>query len=178
MREEQAMALAWAGRWSDVRSMVATLAREDPANVDYMGWLGCSPRAAVTPRKRAEWPVGCAPSVGRYTFGSDTYWRACIAAQLGEKQQAMDLLQQAFTEGYWFQTQLHRTIISSRYGTTPRSRSCSGQKDENGSPAGSFTPAASNTSTVRRSSASPAEAPSTNPARSLAGRAGASSAQR
>jgi len=45
-----------------------------------------------------------------YTFGFDTYWRACIAAHLGEKQQAVDLLQQALTEGYWFQTQLHRTI--------------------------------------------------------------------
>ena len=110
LREEQAMAFAWAGRWNDVSSMVATLAREDPANVDYMGWLGvlAARRGDAAEARRV---AGRLRALGRpYTFGSDTYWRACIAAQLGEKQQAVELLQQAFTEGYWFQTQLHRTI--------------------------------------------------------------------
>ncbi len=110
LREEQAMALGWAGRWSDVRLMVDTLAREDPANVDYMGWLGVL-AARSGNAAEARRVADRLRTLGRpYTFGSDTYWRGCIAAQLGERQQAVELLQQAFTEGYWFQTQLHRTI--------------------------------------------------------------------
>jgi hypothetical protein len=29
----------------------------------------------------------------------DTYWAACIAAQLGEREEAVELLRRAFTEG-------------------------------------------------------------------------------
>jgi hypothetical protein len=39
-------------------------------------------------------------ALGRpYVFGSDRYWSACSAAQLGEKRAAVDLPSQAFAEG-------------------------------------------------------------------------------
>ena len=110
LREEHAMALAWAGRWNEVEAIVSGLAGADPSNVDYIGWRG------VLAARRGDAPEALRVSdrlrtLNRpYVFGSDTYWRACIAAQLGQMQQAVDLLNQAFSEGYWFQTHLHRTI--------------------------------------------------------------------
>ena len=79
-------------------------------NVDYVGWLG-----ALAARRgdlaEARSVAEQLRTLGRrYVFGSDTYWRACIAAQLGERQQSVDLLTQACSEGYWIQTQLHRVI--------------------------------------------------------------------
>jgi tetratricopeptide (TPR) repeat protein len=36
------------------------------------------------------------------TFGSNTYWRAAIAANLGEKENAVSLLQEALEQGYGY----------------------------------------------------------------------------
>ncbi len=110
LREEHAMALGLAGRWNEVQSLVIQLAHEDPASIDYMGWLGVL-AARRGDHAEARTVAEQLLTLDRpYVFGSGTYWRACVAAQLGEKQQAVDLLTQAFSEGYWFQTQLHRTI--------------------------------------------------------------------
>ncbi len=35
-----------------------------------------------------------------YSFGGTTIWQAQIAAQLGEKEQAVEFLRRAFAEGY------------------------------------------------------------------------------
>jgi tetratricopeptide (TPR) repeat protein len=40
-------------------------------------------------------------------YGEHTYQRACIAAQLGEKDRALALLRDAFAQGYWFSTFVH-----------------------------------------------------------------------
>ena len=37
-----------------------------------------------------------------YLFGNHTYWRACIAALLGESRQAVALLNEAFAQGQYF----------------------------------------------------------------------------
>ena len=41
-----------------------------------------------------------------YMFGNHTYWRACIAALLGEKEEAMNLLREALAQGVSY-TRLH-----------------------------------------------------------------------
>ena len=103
-----------------MRSIAARLRAEEPASVEYLGWhgvlaarLGAAQEAhGVAERLRTIRP--------RYGFGSTTHWRACIAAQLGEPQRAVNLLTQAFSEGYWFQTQLHRTIdLEPLWGDAP-----------------------------------------------------------
>ena len=45
-----------------------------------------------------------------YDFGRDVYWQACIAALLGEREQAMVLLRESFARGRSFTDQLHRDM--------------------------------------------------------------------
>jgi hypothetical protein len=42
-----------------------------------------------------------------YLNGSNTHWRARIAALLGEPEEAVRLLQQSYAEGYFLWTQTH-----------------------------------------------------------------------
>ena len=43
-----------------------------------------------------------------YLFGSNTYGRACIAAILGDKEQAVALLKESFLQGREFGTGVHK----------------------------------------------------------------------
>ena len=45
-----------------------------------------------------------------YNHGRHTYWQACIAAQLGERERAMLLLRDAFSQGRRFDLWLHRDM--------------------------------------------------------------------
>jgi hypothetical protein len=49
-------------------------------------------------------------SVSGYTMGWNTYLRACIAAQLGEKNAAVELLRRAFAAGKQMSLKIHRNI--------------------------------------------------------------------
>jgi len=46
----------------------------------------------------------------RFLFGRHTYWRACIAAHLGEKERAVALLRESFSQGRSYRVGLHRDI--------------------------------------------------------------------
>ena len=46
----------------------------------------------------------------RFLFGRHTYWRACIATLLGEKDRAVALLKEAFGQGRSYGVDLHRDI--------------------------------------------------------------------
>ncbi|MBC8182452.1 hypothetical protein H8E88_15235 [candidate division KSB1 bacterium] len=44
-----------------------------------------------------------------YLFGYHTYWQACIAAHLGEKKKAVNLLREALSQGafiLWFHNEI------------------------------------------------------------------------
>jgi len=46
----------------------------------------------------------------RFLFGGHTYWRACIASLLGEKEQAVALLKEAFSQGCGYGVHLRQAI--------------------------------------------------------------------
>jgi hypothetical protein len=46
----------------------------------------------------------------RYLSGSHAYWRACIASLLGEKERAVALLRESFSQGRFYRVGLHRDI--------------------------------------------------------------------
>ncbi len=55
-----------------------------------------------------------------YLFGEHIYHRACIAAELGEKDRAVDLLRQAFGEGFYYDDENHWEIaLESLHGYPP-----------------------------------------------------------
>jgi tetratricopeptide (TPR) repeat protein len=99
-RQALADRLYAAERWEETRAIAAELAKEKADDIWVMGMLGTlaarrGDRAAalsISERlKRLDRP---------YLFGEHTYNRACIAAQLGEKDDAVALLRQSVAEGF------------------------------------------------------------------------------
>jgi tetratricopeptide (TPR) repeat protein len=103
-------ALRWAERWEEAAAVCRNLVQRSPQNPDYLGILG---GLAARLGKRDE-AVRIAEQLrqmnGSYLFGAHTYWRACIAALLGDRQGAVDLLRESFAEGKRFGLGVHREI--------------------------------------------------------------------
>jgi serine/threonine protein kinase/tetratricopeptide (TPR) repeat protein len=98
-RQALAERLYTAERWDEAQAVTAELAKEKADDIWVMGMLGTlaarrgDPMTALSIAerlKRLDQP---------YLFGEHTYWRACIAAQLGEKDDAVPLLRQSVAEG-------------------------------------------------------------------------------
>ncbi len=99
VRATRAAALMAAERWAEAQAMFEELAATDQDEVDYRGWLG----VAAARRGRRDVALRASGQLERvdrpYLYGRHTYQRACIAAVLGEKDRAVELLRQSFTEG-------------------------------------------------------------------------------
>lgn len=89
---------------------VERLAARHPGEVDVLGRRGllaaqrgerARARAISEELRRCSRP---------FLFGRHTYWRAAIAAWLGEDEGAVDLLRQAFGQGVEFSPSLHRAF--------------------------------------------------------------------
>jgi len=96
-----------AERWQEARGLCLQLAAERPDDVNLKGCLGVlaarlgnhdEARATLEDLRRLDDP---------YLFGNNTYWAACIAAQLGEHERAVELLRQALSQGFRVDMQLH-----------------------------------------------------------------------
>jgi serine/threonine protein kinase/tetratricopeptide (TPR) repeat protein len=111
-REGYAITLYDARRWDEAKSVFEELASKSPkessAGWGYEGWLGLI-AARQGDRVKAmavsEWLKGLKLP---YLFGGNTYNRACIAALLGDKDQAITLLKESFLQGETYNTGLHR----------------------------------------------------------------------
>ncbi len=99
MRLWRGRGLYFAGRWEEARPVFDSLAAEHPDSVVYVGWRG---RIAARRGDRAEAGrlAGQLASQRRPNlFGRQTYARAAISAILGDKAQAVQLLQDAIAQG-------------------------------------------------------------------------------
>ena len=104
-RFERLSTLYAAARWDAARALAEQLVKERPNNVTYQGLRGAL--AAVQGDRRAAERADSVLAVSRRPFlrGVATYWRACIAAQLGDRARAVTLLIQADAEGLPFRLQ-------------------------------------------------------------------------
>jgi hypothetical protein len=98
-RFELVEALYIAEQWEEADSLVEKLRSEKPDDIDYLGYGG-----ALAPRRGdKEEALRISEELKGidrpFTFGAQTYWRARIAALLGMKQEAAELLQQSFSQG-------------------------------------------------------------------------------
>jgi hypothetical protein len=103
--------LYWAGRWNEARELFAGLLSEVPdsgapwhgvgtaSDFDYLGFLGVIAAReghrddALRFNERLE-------AIRRpYLFGYPTFWRAKIAALLGERERTVALLREAISQG-------------------------------------------------------------------------------
>ena len=107
-REGLARTLYLAGNWADSLALFDALAAEYPADLEYRGWLaqiaahtgdGSRARSISDELERATRPTH---------RGWMTYARANIAAALGERERAVELLREAFTEGLPHGPHLHQ----------------------------------------------------------------------
>jgi len=102
--------LLLAERWEEARSAYAELATQHPEDLSckrYLGVLAALRGDRVEARRISEE----LRRIDRpYLFGEATYCRACIAAQLGEKGRAVELLRESFAQGKRYDLYLHRDI--------------------------------------------------------------------
>lgn len=88
-----------AGRWEQAQKDLRALAAEMPADVAVQGRLGTL-AARRGDRAEAQRILAWLTSLDRpYLLGEHTYWRARIAALLGERERAVSWLRDAYAEG-------------------------------------------------------------------------------
>jgi DNA-binding SARP family transcriptional activator len=101
-----AQTFAFMGRVNEAYPIAERLALDYPGNERYVGLLGVLAAQRGDRRTAEHSERALAEDRGPYSQVNRTYWRACIAAQLGQREQALDLLRQALTEGA-----LGRTLV-------------------------------------------------------------------
>jgi serine/threonine protein kinase/tetratricopeptide (TPR) repeat protein len=109
-RENLAHALYQAFRWEEAREVMEALAREEPENIHYKGDLGTL-AARRGERVEAERISLELKGIDRpYLFGWHIYYRARIASLLGDKDEAVVLLREAFAQGHEYGLHLHAEV--------------------------------------------------------------------
>jgi tetratricopeptide (TPR) repeat protein len=109
-RSFYADALYLAGRFDEAGKIYGSLTSEQPDNIDYQGRLGSLAARRGDRDEAMRISEELAVIDRRFLFGRPTYWRACIAALLGEKERAVALLKEAFSQGRRYGVSLHRDI--------------------------------------------------------------------
>lgn len=100
-------ALYAARRWREAMALVAALLAAHPDNPNHVGYLGAlAARGADSALARA-CDARLAAMTDRWSHGVTTYWRADIAALLGDADGAMALLGRARAEGHPLAFKLH-----------------------------------------------------------------------
>ena len=98
-RYDLAVALYVSEQWEEAGALIEKLRSEKPDDIDYLGYGG----ALAARRGNKEDALKISEELKRidrpYTFGAQTYWRARIAALLGMKEEAVELLRQSFAQG-------------------------------------------------------------------------------
>jgi predicted Zn-dependent protease len=101
-RFELAGALYIAEQWEEAAALIEKLRSEKPDDIDYLGYAGAL-AARRGDREEALKISGELKGIDRpFTFGAQTYWRARIAALLGMKEEAVELLRQSFAQGNYY----------------------------------------------------------------------------
>jgi tetratricopeptide (TPR) repeat protein len=109
-RSDLAFALYIAEQWEKAKVLFKELAEENPDNVEYKGFLGRLAARGDAREEALKISEELQQITRPYLFGYHTYCRACIASLLGEREQAVELLKEAFVQGYAHGVYLHRDI--------------------------------------------------------------------
>ena len=102
LRRGLAAALYTAERWDESLSLYKELAEEYPDNLTYKGLLGSLFARGGNTEEALRISEELKNIDRPYLFGSQTFWRANIAALLGQKEQAVTLLTEALAQGWLY----------------------------------------------------------------------------
>jgi len=92
-------ALYLAERWDEARAIFEELGSLDPTDPDTKGYLGVLAARGGDKREAERVLEELRQSRRPYSFGQDIYWCACIAAQLGDRDRAVEFLRTSFAQG-------------------------------------------------------------------------------
>jgi len=98
-RWQRAVALYAAERWEEARALYAGLRRADPRNIEFLGGLGVSEARLGHRPEAAAMAASLAATNPPGSFGRSPYWRARIAALLGDREGAVASLREAMSQG-------------------------------------------------------------------------------
>jgi tetratricopeptide (TPR) repeat protein/TolB-like protein len=116
----QAVLMLQTDRLDDARALLAELVADNPDELYIVGLAGAMAARAGDRRAADEVLRRIDELAGPYSFGEDSYWRACIAAELGDRERAMDHLQVALRDGQQFDLTFHRNpFLVSLHGYPP-----------------------------------------------------------
>jgi len=107
-RYSQARAFYVLGKWDEAKALFEGLHSDVPDDIRYLGYVGAT--AARTGNKEEALKISKELEEDKrpYLFGYPTYWRARIAALLGDKEGAVNLLREATKQGYAYSS-IHPT---------------------------------------------------------------------
>jgi len=97
-------------RWEEAGALFKALAAEKPDDVSYMGYLGCLAARKGDREDALRVSTQLRQTNQPHLYGSHTYCRACIAAQLGERERAVELLREALAQGHPYGLWLHNDL--------------------------------------------------------------------
>lgn len=109
-QEFYAGALYFSRRWDEAGKIFESLAAGEPDNINYQGYLG------TLAARRGDWEGAMRVleelrKLERpFLLGKHLWWQARIASLLGEKERAVALLREAFSQGLPYDVHLHREI--------------------------------------------------------------------
>ncbi|MFI5165439.1 MAG: protein kinase [Thermoanaerobaculales bacterium] len=109
-QEDLLGALYQSERWAEARAIADALLAKNPGDIGMRGMVGClgARLGDVAQARRTEGEL--AALTRPYLYGAHTYFRACIAGQLGEKDRAVELLRDAFAQGLQFNNIIHTNM--------------------------------------------------------------------
>lgn len=88
-----------AERWDEARAIFERLAAADSTDMEVKGYLGVLAAREGKERDARRSLEELRQSRRPYLYGGNLYWCACIAAQLGERDRAVQFLREAFSQG-------------------------------------------------------------------------------
>jgi tetratricopeptide (TPR) repeat protein len=107
-RYKLARTLCFLEKWDEAKALFEGLHNNVPTDINYLGYLGAV-AARIGDRERAlKISKELEDDKQPYLFGNPTFWRARIAALLGDKEGAVNLLRQAIKQGYAYSS-IHPT---------------------------------------------------------------------
>jgi DNA-binding SARP family transcriptional activator len=98
-----------AERWQEARTLIQELVEEFPGSVIYLGYLGVLNARLGNTQQALRIDEELRTLNPPYSFGWPSYWRARIAAVRGERDRAVDLLNDAIAKGHFYTGRLYHT---------------------------------------------------------------------
>lgn len=109
-QESLLYALVQTGQWAEAKVIADTLLAESPDDVDRLGCTGALAARLGDEVQACQIAAKLRDRAADCRDGDATYWRACIAVQLGDRREGMALLREAMARGFEFDAWIHSDI--------------------------------------------------------------------